>query len=244
MKGRSAITPPQRYSLDLDGSRFEVDTVSAGLGAMGRLFIDGVPVDERKSAEQKIRLEGGGLVVVVRLNWLDRISEILAVPLGTDPKRVDEEGLAFSPPAGSHAARMQTFKREHPALYAAWHVVIAILQVLVGVLGIGALLRGLLPRVNLPEIPLPDLPAIPWPDLPDIPWPDMPLPDIDVPDLPFLDQLRDVWSSVSWLVPIVIAVLIASNEVNKRRKREQAEAGRRQSGESKGDNREPIANSR
>ena len=49
-------------------------------------------------------------------------------------------------------------------------------------------------------------------------------------DLPFLDQIRELWSAVNWMVPIVIAVLIAINEVSKRRKREQAEAARRQGG--------------
>lgn len=109
---------------------------------------------------------------------------------------------------------MEQLRRNHPALYAARHVVVAILQVLIGVLGIGALLRGLLPRIGLPEIP--------WPDLPDIPWP-----DIDVPDLAVLEWVRELWSSVNWLVPIAIAVLVALNEINKRRKRAGAEAARR-----------------
>ena len=101
-------------------------------------------------------------------------------------------------------------------------------QVLGGVLGIGALLRGLLPRIDLPQIPLPALPAIPLPDVPNIPWPVIPLPAIDIPALPLLDQIRELWSAVNWLVPIVIAMVIAINEVSKRRKRELAETARRQ----------------
>ncbi|MGH2615110.1 MAG: hypothetical protein ACRDJC_07720, partial [Thermomicrobiales bacterium] len=190
--------------------------------------VDGAQVDEQKRSNQKILLNGGGLTVVVRLNWLDHIAQILAVPSGTDPKNADEEGMAFAPPPGSRAARLDRLKREHPELYAARHVVIAIGQVLIGVLGIGALLRALLPRIDVPAFPLPDLPAIPWPDLPDIPWPEIPVPDIDLPELAFLEQLKELWSSVNWLVPIVIAGLIAINEVSKRRKREQAEAARRQ----------------
>jgi hypothetical protein len=236
-------TPPTRYWLDYDWQRFEVETSSAGLGSVGRLFVDGVQVDEEKSSSQKILLEGGGLVAVVRLNWLDRISEILAVPAGTDPKRTDVEGMAFTPPPGSRAARIEKLKREHPNVYAARHVVLAVLQVLIGAIGIGALLSALLPRIDLPSIPLPDLPAIPWPDLPDIPWPTVPLPAIDMPDLPFLDQIRELWSAVNWLVPIVIAVLIAINEVSKRRKREQAQSARRQNGESTPDSRKLIADS-
>lgn len=236
-------TPSTRYRLDRDGRRFEVETASAGLSTTGSLFVDGAQVDEQKSKNQKIVLEGGGLTVVVRLNWLDQVAQILAVPQGTDPKRADTEGIAFDPPPGSRAAKMHKLKREHPHVYAARHVVLAVLQVLIGAIWIGALLSGLLPRIDLPAIPLPDLPAIPWPDLPDIPWPAIPLPDIDVPNLPFLAQLRELWSSLNWLVPIVIAVLVASNEVSKRRKREQAETGWRQGGVSNGDNREPIADS-
>jgi hypothetical protein len=165
---------------------------------------------------------------VVRLNWLDQVTQILAVPSGTDPKKADEVGMAFDPPPGSRAARMERLKRDHPELHAARHVVIAIGQVLIGVLGIGALLSGLLPRIDWPDIPLPDLPAIPWPDLPDIPWPDIPWPDIDLPDLAFLEQIKELWSSVNWLVPIIIAVVVAMNEIRKRRKRDQAEAARQQ----------------
>ncbi|MGH2616494.1 MAG: hypothetical protein ACRDJC_14720, partial [Thermomicrobiales bacterium] len=77
---------PARYTLDFQGQRYEVEAASAGLGAVGRLFVDGAQVDEQKRSNQKILLNGGGLTVVVRLNWLDHIAQILAVPTGTDPK--------------------------------------------------------------------------------------------------------------------------------------------------------------
>lgn len=219
-----------RYRLEHDGHLFEIEPASAGLSTVARLFVDGAPVDEQKSTEGSIRLEGGGLTVVVRLNWLGQITQILAVPSGVDPKKADEEGIAFAAPEGSRAARLETLKRERPELYAARHVVIAILQVLIGVLGIGALLRGLLPRIGLPDIPWPDLdlPAIPWPDLPDIPWPNIPWPDIDIPDLALFAWIKELWSSANWLIPIVIAVLVAINEVDKRRKRDRAEKTRRE----------------
>ena len=217
-----------RYRLDHQGHVFEVETSSSGLSTIGRLFVDGIQVDEQKRMEGPIHLEGGRLTVVVSLNWLDQVTQILAVPSGTDPKKADEEGIAFAPPEGSSAAKLETLKRDQPELYAARHVVIAILQVLVGVLGIGALLSGLLPRIDVPDISWPDLPTIPWPDLPEIPVPDLPLPVIEVPDLPFLGVIREIWSSVNWVVPIVFAILVAINEIQKRRKREKAEAARRQ----------------
>jgi hypothetical protein len=217
-----------RYRLDHQGHVFEVETASSGLSTIARLFVDGVQVDEQKRAEGPIHLEGGQLTIVVSLNWLGQVTQILAVPSGTDPKKADEEGIAFTPPEGSRAAKLETLKRDHPELYAARHIVIAILQVLFSVLGIGALLGALLPRIGVPDIPWPDLPAVPWPDLPDIPVPDIPWPAIEVPDLPFLGVIREIWSSVNWVVPIVIAVLVAINEIQKRRKREKVEAARRQ----------------
>lgn len=217
-----ATGTPTRFALDHGGRRYEVATESSGIQTVAHLFVDGQQADERKGAEKTIQLTGGELTVVVRLNWLGQATEILAVPAGTDPKRADEEGIAFSAPPGSHAARVETFRRAHPALYAARHVVLAVTQTAIGALGVGALLwalvEGLLPRL---AIRLPALPALPWPDidLPDIPWPDIPLPAIDLPDLAFLAPLQALWSSFNWLVPIVIAILVAINEAEKRRKR-------------------------
>lgn len=226
-------TPVPRFTLDHDGHRFAVESESAGLQTLARLFVDGEQVDEKKGMDKKITLEGGGLIVVVKLTFLGAIDEILAVPVGTDPKKAAEEGVAFAAPAGSRAARMEELRRTRPTLYAARHVAMAVLQVAIGVFGIGALLwglvEGLLPRINFPDIPLPDLPNIPWPDidLPAIPWPDLPLPAIVLPDLSHLAWIKDLLSSLNWLVPIVIAIVVALNELDKRRKREKA-AKRRQ----------------
>lgn len=135
-------------------------------------------------------------------------------------------------PPGTRAARLEQMRREHPLLYAARHVALAVLQVAIGFIGFGALLGALLPRIPWPRVPLPEitLPAIPWPNvtLPTLPWPDIPLPAIDLPlpDPAFLAPLQDLWSSVSWLVPIVIAIIVAGNEYNKRRKRQKNEGGR------------------
>jgi hypothetical protein len=213
---------PTRFTLDLDGRRYELETDSSGWQTVARLFVDGQQAAERKGSGKSIEVAGGELTAVVRLNWLGQATEVLAVTAGIDPKKADEEGMAFAPPPGSRAARMEAFRREHPALYAARHVVLAAVQTVVGVLGFGALawafVQELLPRIS---VPWPTLPAIPWPevDLPDVPWPDLPLPEIDVPELAFLGALKALWSSFNWLVPIVIAILVAINEVEKRRRR-------------------------
>jgi len=43
--------------------------------------------------------------------------------------------------------------------------------------------------------------------------------------------MGQVWSSVSWMAPIVIAVVVAINEIDKRRKRSQAATERRHANE-------------
>lgn len=217
-KGTMASSLPTRFTLTTGGQDYAVESGSTGLHTVARLFVAGQQVDEQKGMDKTIHLTGGALTVVVGLNWLGGVTEILAVPRGTDPRKADAEGIAFTPPPGSHAARMDELRRRQPLLYAARHVVIAVAQVVFGFLGIGALIwalvEGLLPRIILL---LPDLPAIPWPA---IPWPSLPLPAIDLPDLSHLAWIKDLWNSVNWLVPIIIAIIVALNEVNKRRKRE------------------------
>ena len=217
-----------RFRLTHAGRLYEVASRTAGLQTVAQLFVDDQLIEEKKGMDRSLQLTGGDLIVVVYLGFMGDITEVLAVPNGTNPGKVKEEGIAFTAPAGSRAARLEQMRREHPVLYAARHVALAVLQVGFGVLGIGALLGALLPRVDLPDIPIPriDLPAIPWPafDLPELPWPDIPLPAIDVPlpDLALLAPLQDLWGAVNWLVPIVIAIIVAWNEYDKRRKRQNA----------------------
>jgi hypothetical protein len=123
----------------------------------------------------------------------------------------------FAPPPGSLAARLQAFERDHPRLWASRHVVLAVLKVLVALLGFAAFirlliapvlswLRGLLPAIDLPEIPWPDI------DLPDIPWP-----DIDLPELVLPHWLRVVLGTAKFWVPVLVAIAVAVAEVRRRR---------------------------
>jgi hypothetical protein len=123
----------------------------------------------------------------------------------------------FAPPPGSLAARLQAFERDHPRLWASRHVVLAVLKVLVALLGFAAFirlllapvlswLRGLLPDIDLPDIPWPDI------DLPDIPWP-----DIDLPDLVLPPWLRAVLGTAKFWVPVLVAIAVAVAEVRRRR---------------------------
>ncbi|WP_214407847.1 hypothetical protein [Pseudonocardia lacus] len=124
----------------------------------------------------------------------------------------------FGPPPGSVAARLAVFRREHPRLWAARHVVLAALKVGFALLGLAAFLRllvapllgwlrGLLPDIDLPDIPWPDI------DLPDIPWPDIDLPDLHAPG-----WLLVLLGTAKFWVPILVAVGVAVVEVRRRRR--------------------------
>ncbi|NYI05171.1 hypothetical protein [Allostreptomyces psammosilenae] len=146
---------------------------------------------------------------------------------GAPAPRRGPRKLPFEPPAGSRASRLARLKREHPALYASRHVAIAVLEVGLAVLGVGALLRALLPRIDWSFLPEIDLSWIPRPhlDLPNplswIPWPEIDLPDVDLPDidLPALPGwISEIMDSVGLVIPILIAVAVAVEETRRRRR--------------------------
>lgn len=199
----------------LDGEELEaraagvLDDFSVDLGS-----VDGV--------EQKIR---------VMLGLRKQLRRVTLVERGEgDPRPLI---TWFEPPEGSKARRGYEFREAHPKLYAARHVASTAAGILIGLLGIGAIvsafLRGLLPRID-------------WSWLPD-------LPDISPPDwLKYIDPLRWLaklwpdWDLFGWLpdwdlsrlryvAPLVIAALIAISEVERRRKREARERGEERDGE-------------
>lgn len=110
----------------------------------------------------------------------------------------------FEPPPDSRAHRLSELQQ--PGLYASRHVVIAVAQVL----------AALLPHVDLSGIPVPDLhigkPSW-WPEF--SPWGRLPdlLPDLEVPD-----WVRRVLQSAKFWLPALIAVGVAGQEYERRRK--------------------------
>jgi len=191
----------------LDGEELEaraagvLDDFSVDLGS-----VDGV--------EQKIR---------VMLGLRKQLRRVTLVERGEgDPRPLI---TWFAPPEGSRARHAYEFREAHPRLYAARHIALAAL----GYLGVGAIvsafLNSLIPRMNLSWL---------WSWLPD-------LPDVDLPDwLRYLDPLRWLaklwpdWDPFGWLpdwdlswlqyvVPLAVAVLIAINEVERRRRRQARE---------------------
>jgi hypothetical protein len=154
--------------------------------------------------------------VTITIRWGPR-NTILSCDL------VDGEGrkTPLIPPPDSKAARREAFARERPTLFVVRRVGQAALEIIIGVLGIGALVSAffgsLLPRLNLPRIPHPHWSAPDWLRYLDIAhwlgklglsWPDIGIPDwLD----PVLEQKK------YWL-PLVIAAFIALGELDRRRK--------------------------
>ncbi|ADB49920.1 hypothetical protein [Conexibacter woesei] len=215
----SSPNPPARWTLAYDGQRIELESTTAGLGTVSRLFVDGEQVDEQRAKGDRATLTGGGVTVRVRFTWLGGVRECIAVLDAAEGEQAVE--LAFSPPAGSRAEKLEALARERPALYASRHVAIAAGKLLFGVLGIGALLGLLLPRIPFPSIPSPDV---------DVDLPSIPLPSIDLPDVTLPGWVEAILSTAKWWAPIVVAIVIAAGEVEKRRRR-QENARRRHDGQ-------------
>ena len=122
--------------------------------------------------------------------------------------------------------RRDRLAREHPVLFTLQRVGVAVVEVVLGVLGVGAIIgvfvRGLLPDISwawLPDISAPQwlqdleppawmryIDPFYWIGRLDIPWP-----DIDLPDW--------LTGSTKYWVPIVIALVVALGEIDRRRKK-------------------------
>lgn len=216
-----------RYTLDHAGQRIEVQVTAVGLTNTARLLIDGQPVDEQQaSLGDRTHLHCQQWTVLVQWGWWSgQVARcVLVEARDSRESQPQSAGVVFTPPPGSHAARLAQFQREHPALYAARHVAIAVLQVALPLLGIGAVIIGLLPQID-------------WSWVPDIgaffrslrlqiaAW----LPDIDLPFFDLRSSIRAwiVWVVKSpvftwgkWLLPIVIAVLVAIEEFQRHQRKQ------------------------
>lgn len=208
-----------------------VTSESSGIQTIIRLFRGSDLVVEQRGIDPNVTLRIDDHTVVVKVGPFGTISQVLLLPPGAEPKDAQKLGAEFSAPPGTFAARVQAWGNRHPDLYASRHVVIAIGQTVLGIVGFSAIFFGLLPNipwpaVSLPDIPLPyiTLPALPIPEiaLPAIPLPDIPLPQITPPA-----WLEPVFSALKVLTPIIIGAVIAVREARQRRQRRaRAEATR------------------
>jgi hypothetical protein len=128
-----------------------------------------------------------------------------------EPEQVDETRRE------TREERRDRLAREHPVRFTVQRVGVAVIEVALGVLGIGALIgvfvRGLLPDISwswLPDVSVPAwlkyIDPFYWIGTLDIPWPDVSLPG---------------WltGSAKYWVPVLIALVIALAEVDRRRKK-------------------------
>jgi hypothetical protein len=128
-------------------------------------------------------------------------------------------------------ARRDRLARVHPVRFTLQRVGVAVVEVVLGVLGVGAIIgvfvRGLLPDVSwgwLPDVPrwIQDLDSPEWLKYVDpfywIGRLDIPWPGIDLPEW--------LTGSTKYWLPIVIALVVALGEVDRRRKRSADHADR------------------
>lgn len=192
-----------RYVLDHEGRRYEIESESLGLiGDLARLFVDGEQVAEAKGELDAAKLEHEGLKIKVRWTLRHEIKQITA--------ELADQPLRFVPPDGTLLAKRDRWERDRPVLFALRHVAVATAQVAGTLLGIGAIIKLILQPL-LAKIPRPDwhLPEI---DLPSLPSPD--LPDFDAPG-----WLTVILATAKFWGPILIALGVALNEIDKNRKK-------------------------
>lgn len=162
-----------------------------------RWYVDGELAAEKRSAEEKVRLEAGD----------DRL-EVRFTSLGA-PRRATVRDVDLVPTAGSKAARHEERVRASPERYA----------LLAAAGGVGKVVLPILVTVLLARFAfsLP-LPAIDGPDLPDLPTPDLPsLPLPDLPEWSLPGWVRQVLDVAKYVWPVVFAYLLARAEIHRRR---------------------------
>jgi len=184
-----------------------------------RLLADGKEVDSATAGYwESSSLQHGDIAITIRWGPRNRVASC-------DLVETDGRKIPLIPPPGSKAARRESFAREHPTLFVVRRVGQAALEVIIGVLGIGAVLSAffgsLLPRLNMSWIPHPHLSHPDWLRYLDIAhwlgklglsWPDVGIPDWLDPVL----QQKKYW------LPLVVAVFIALGEIDRRRKVDEA----------------------
>lgn len=200
-----------------------ITSESAGIQTLVRLFRDGDLVAEHRGIDSNVTLRTADHTVVVKVGPLGGISQALLLPPDAEPKDAQRLGQEFTAPPGTFAARVQAWGNRHPDLYAARHVVIAIGQTVLGIIGFSAILFGLLPSIPWPDVPLPEIPlphvAVPRIDVPDLPIPEIVLPAIPLPQVSAPAWLEPLFSTLKYMTPIVVAIVIAVREAKHRRQR-------------------------
>lgn len=192
---------PTRFSVQYQGRSIEVVPDAITERDRVRLLVDGETVAETKANGRRTVLAGEGFEVrAVMPFWGGSVSSASLVPAGEEDVLIELE-----PEPGTRAARRADFARRRPRLYAARHVLFGAAQVAAAIVGFTLVLR-VLPSIDLPDVPLPTI------DLPDLP-----LPNIQI-DLTPPGWVQAVLNSKPYWVPIVVGLVLASRELQRRRK--------------------------
>lgn len=200
--------------------RIEYDVVRGDGTRVSRLMADGEQVDEQTADYwESSTLTDGDMTFEVRWGPRNTITSVARSEeqVGGKPIRTP-----LLPPPGSKAAAREAYQREHPTRFVIRRMARAGGEIVIGVLGFGALVSAffgaLLPRIDLSWIPSPALPDLSRPG-----W----LRYLDVahwlrelglswPDLP--EWVHTVSGYSKYVVPLVIAAFIALDQIEKRRK--------------------------
>jgi hypothetical protein len=220
--------PPQRFDLTVSGRTHRVEVQDGALRREIRWYVDDELVKSVRSADEKVTLKPDdpelGLLAL-RFSTLGHPRRATWFEPGEDEAAkatVGIGGLDLEPAPGSRAAAYEQKVREHPRRYAAQHTAAGVAKVVLPLLFLFLAARFTfslpLPDVNVPDLPLPDLPSIPWPD---VNWPDLSLPG----------WVREVLDKAKYVVPVIIAFVLARAEIRRRHAQDELRATRRQQDE-------------
>lgn len=156
------VTNTQVWRLEVDGRDHRVEA-DPGASRRVRWYVDGELVAEKRSMDDKVRLESPAGRLRVRFGALGG-PRLATLADGA-------EGLDLLPDPGSAAALHEDRVRAHPQRYAAIQTSAGVARVVVPILLTFVALRFAvslpLPDLPLPSLPRPDVPSLPLPDLPD-----------------------------------------------------------------------------
>ncbi len=200
--------PDQVWTLTHEGREHRV-TADRSAAHLVRWYVDDELVGEKRSWADKITVaprEGPARLLVLysglgtpRRATLHPTGDVVLSALG---------GVDLVPGPGSAAERYDQKLLQHPHRHTMLAAAGAVLSILVPIL-LAALGLRLALSIPWPHLPLPDLPSVPWPE---VPTPD--LPDWHLPG-----WLRWLLDKAGYVWPVVLAVVLARAEVQRRRRR-------------------------
>jgi hypothetical protein len=219
---------PERWRLEHAGESHVVE-VAQGFRRGIVWSVDGEEVARKRTTDDRTTIGADGRDDKIALKisgWSDSARRVALYPASRKgvpvpaAAAIGAGGIDFVPDPGTKAAKRQAQMLAHPKLFFLRRTgaALAVVLLAIGASWIGRQLLELLPDVDLPDVNLPRV--LPEIDLPDIPWPSINLPDL--PDLP-----EWVAAISPFVIPVVIAAIIARGELKRRRaqlERRQAEA--------------------